>query len=376
MEEMLKNDRAWIEINSANLENNLKEINKIIPNGTKIMAIVKANAYGHGILEISKILSKIGIKDFAVATLSEGIKLRQNNIDGNILILGYTDFKDLKYAIRYNLMQTIVDYDYAQKINKLEMNGKLKAHIKINTGMNRIGESYKNTGNIIEMYNMKNLQIEGIYSHLCVSESTQKEDIEFTKEQIERFSNCIKRIKEAGYEPGKTHIQNSYGILNYPEIQCDYVRPGIILYGAKCDNKTIAKTKINLKQVLSLKARVTSVKIIEKGETVSYGRTFTANTNRTIATVSIGYADGYPRNLSGKKAKVLINGKYAEIIGRICMDQLVIDVTGISKVSQGDIVTLIGEEHEITIEEISEKAETITNELISRLGERLEKIII
>lgn len=374
MEEMLKNDRAWIEINSANLEKNVKEINKIIPNGAKIMAIVKANAYGHGIVEISKILSKIGIKDFAVATLSEGIKLRQNNIDGNILILGYTDFKDLKYAIRYNLMQTIVDYDYAKKINKLPMNGKLKAHIKINTGMNRIGESYKNIGNIIEMYSMKNLQIEGIYSHLCVSESTQKEDIEFTKEQIKHFNNCIKQIKEAGYEPGKTHIQNSYGILNYPEIQCDYVRPGIILYGSKCDNKTI--TKINLKQVLSLKARVTSVKIIEKGETVSYGRTFTANTNRKIATVSIGYADGYPRNLSGKKAKVLINGKYAEIIGRICMDQLVIDVTDISEVNQGDIVTLIGEEPEITIEEISEKAETITNELLSRLGERLEKIII
>lgn len=374
--ESIKKDRAWVEINLSNLENNINEIKKIIPDTCKIMAIVKANGYGHGMINISKKLNDIGIEDFAVATLEEGITLRENNIKGNILILGYTDFNDLEYVIKYDLIQTIVDYEYASKINELNLSNKLKAHIKINTGMNRIGESYKNVGNIAKIYKMKNIEVLGIYSHLCVADSIKDDDLEFTDKQINNFYKCIDEIKALGYNVGKIHLQASYCILNYPNLKCDYVRPGIIMYGLYSDKFSITKIQPNIKPVLSLKARITSVKQINTGDSVGYGRTFISDTNRKIASIAIGYADGYPRSLSGKHTKVLINNEYAEIVGRICMDQLMIDVTNIPNVKQGDIVTLIGEEKEISAEEISDKADTITNELLCRLGNRLPRIEI
>ena len=376
MEEDIKQDRAWIEINLENLENNINEIKKIINEKCKIMAVVKANAYGHGMINIATKLNEIGIRDFAVATLSEAIELRKNNIEGNILILGYTDLKDIEYVIKYDLMQTIVDYEYAKRIDQIELESKIKVHIKINTGMNRIGTSYNEIDKITEMYNMKNLKVLGIFSHFCVADRTKKEDIQFTKKQIDNFLNCINQIKERGYSTGKIHIQSSYGILNYPDIECDYVRPGIIMYGNYSSKEDKTKIIPNIRPVLSLKARITTIKEIEKGESVSYGRTYIAKGAKKIATVCIGYADGYPRNLSNKNIKVLVNDEYAEIIGRICMDQLVIDVSNINNIKQGDIVTLIGEETEISAEEISNKADTITNELLCRLGDRLERINI
>ncbi len=373
-EELTKQNRAWLEINLDNLEHNVNQIKSIIPDKCKIMAIVKANAYGHGMIEIAKKLNEIGVQDFAVATLSEGINLRKNNIKGNILILGYTDLKDVEYIIKYDLIQTIVDYEYAKKIEKMKLEDKLKVHIKINTGMNRIGESYKNIDNLIKTYQIKNIEILGTYSHLCVADSLKSDDVEFTNEQINNFFECIDKIKSLGYDTGKIHIQASYGILNYPELNCDFVRPGIIMYGIY--NEDEPKTRLNLKPVLTLKARITSVKEIEEDESVSYGRTFIAKTKKRIATVCIGYADGYPRNLGNKDVQVMVNGQFAEIIGRICMDQLIIDVSQIKEIHQGDIVTLMGEQKEISAETIANKADTITNELLSRLGSRLGRTTI
>ena len=375
MEKDLKQNRAWIEINLDNLENNITQIKNIIPTQTKIMAVVKANAYGHGMTEISKKLNQVGVTDFAVATLEEGIILREAGIKGNILILGYTNFNNIDYLLKYNLIQTIVDYEYAKRISQMDLKGKLKVHIKINTGMNRIGESYKNIDKLIEIYQMKNLEILGTYSHLCVSDSLKEDDKLFTNKQITNFFETIKTLQNLGYDTGKIHIQASYGILNYPELNCDYVRPGIIMYGVYSDEYENTKTKVNLKPVLSLKARITSIKEITQGESVSYGRIFKADKTMQIATVGIGYADGYPRNLSGKNAKVLVNGNYVNIIGRICMDQLVIDVSNLTKIEDGDIVTLIGEEKQIKAEVVAQNSGTITNELLSRLGKRLPIII-
>ena len=287
--------------------------------------------------------------------------------------LGYTDIDDIKYVQKYDLIQTIIDYDYAEKINNVKLEKKLKVHVKINTGMNRIGESYTNIGKLIKIYQMDNLEILGTFTHLCSSDSLDESDIEFTKKQIENFYKCTENIKSLGYDIGKIHIQASYGILNYPELKCDYVRPGIIMYGAFSSKNDKTKINIDLKPALSLKARVTSVKQIDAGQTVSYGRTFKANKTMKIATVSIGYADGYPRNLSNKQAEVLVNNEYATIIGRICMDQLVIDVTNITNVKQGDIVTLIGDEPEISVENIAELSGTITNEILCRIGARIER---
>ena len=375
MEKDLKQNRAWIEINLDNLENNITQIKNIIPTQTKIMAVVKANAYGHGMTEISKKLNQVGVTDFAVATLEEGIILREAGIKGNILILGYTNFNNIDYLLKYNLIQTIVDYEYAKRINQMDLKEKLKVHIKINTGMNRIGESYKNIDKLIDIYQMQNLEILGTYSHLCVSDSLKEDDKLFTNKQITNFFETIKTLQNLGYDTGKIHIQASYGILNYPELNCDYVRPGIIMYGVYSDEYENTKTKVNLKPVLSLKARITSIKEITQGESVSYGRIFKADKTMQIATVGIGYADGYPRNLSGKNAKVLVNGNYVNIIGRICMDQLVIDVSNLTKIEDGDIVTLIGEEKQIKAEVVAQNSGTITNELLSRLGKRLPIII-
>ena len=364
---------AWIEINLENLENNIKEIQKIIPEKTKIMAVVKANAYGHGLVLISKKLNEIGIFNFAVSSLKEGIELRENGILGNILILGFTDYKNLEDVIKYDLIQTIIDYDYAKRIEKLDLSQKLKVHLKINTGMNRIGENYQNIEKIKEIFAIKNIEILGLFTHLSVSDSSNLEDINFTKRQINNFFQVVNGLKSIGYSNFSSHIQSSYGILNYSELNLDYVRIGIIMYGVHSEKNIKTKVNINLKPVLTLKAKISSIHELDVNESISYGRTYITTSKIKVATVSIGYADGYPRSLSSKGI-VLVNGKRRPILGRICMDQLIIDVTNMS-IQVGDIVTLIGEDQDIKAEEISYLANTISNELLSRLGNRLERII-
>lgn len=364
---------AWIEINLENLEHNIKEIQKIISKKTKIMAVVKANAYGHGLVLISKKLNEIGIFNFAVSSLKEGIELRENGILGNILILGFTDYKNLEDVIKYDLIQTIIDYDYAKRIEKLDLSQKLKVHLKINTGMNRIGENYQNIEKIKEIFAIKNIEILGLFTHLSVSDSSNLEDINFTKRQINNFFQVVNGIKSIGYSNFSSHIQSSYGILNYPELNLDYVRIGIIMYGVHSEKNIKTKVNINLKPVLTLKAKISSIHELDVNESISYGRTYITTSKIKVATVSIGYADGYPRSLSSKGI-VLVNGKRRPILGRICMDQLIIDVTNMS-IQVGDIVTLIGEDQDIKAEDVSYLANTISNELLSRLGNRLDRII-
>ena len=377
MQSSLVTSRAWIEINLAHLEDNVRAIQKRISFPTQIMAVVKADAYGHGSIEIAKHLNKLGIQDFAVATLEEGMALRENHIKGNILILGYTNIQNLRLVVENDLMQTVVDKEYASRLLHVPLKKKLKEHLKINTGMNRLGISYQDMDFIKEMYKKKEIDVVGMYSHFCVADSKKEEDIAFSNLQKERFDALIKTLKESGYQLGKIHIQSSYGILNYNENnEYNYVRPGIILYGLHSGQDVYVKKQILLKPVLSLKARITSIKEIEEYEAVSYGRTYIASKKEKIATVSIGYADGYPRSLSNKGVKVVVNNQYAEVIGRICMDQLMINVTNISEIKVGDIVTLIGSIPEITAEEVAEKIETNTNELLSRLGSRLHKVYV
>lgn len=373
MNKNLIKNRAWIEVDLNNIENNINEIRKIIHKNTKIMAVVKANAYGHGEVEVSKKLNEIGILDFAVATLDEGIILRKAGIKGSILILGYTDIQNIKIVQKYDLIQTIVDFEYAKEVEKLNLDKKLNVHIKINTGMNRLGESYKNIDNLIKIYNMKNLNILGTFTHLCVSDSLFEDNIKFTKKQIDNFFKAIDTLKLNNINVKKIHIQASYGIINYNDLECDYVRPGIIMYGvySTLQDKKSCKIKLNLKPALKLKSKIVSIRNIQKGESVGYGRAFIAKKDMKIATVSIGYADGYPRSLSSKDVYVLVNDKFAKIIGRICMDQMIVDVSNITNIEVGDIVTLLDDIEEISAENISNLSGSISNELLSRLGSRL-----
>lgn len=370
-------ERSWIEINTKNLEYNINQIKQIIPKTTQIMAVVKANAYGHDSIIISKKLQEIGINDFAVATLPEAITLRENNITGNILILGYTEPEELQTAINNNIMQTIVDNDYAKSVLKANLQGKLKCHVKINTGMNRIGEFYDNFESLSEIYQNPALQIEGTFTHLCVSDSDKIEDINFTKEQINRFDKAIEFIKNQGLNPGKLHTQASYGTINYTNCKYDYVRMGILMYGINASYDCYNKYNVDFKPVMAVKSKVTSIKYINSEETVSYGRTFKADNKIKIASVGIGYADGVPRALSNILIVKINNKKYHQI-GRICMDQLMVEINDENPIAVGDEVILIdpNESKDLTLEDWAKLTNTITDEIICQFTTRLKRIEI
>lgn len=370
-------DRAWAEISLPNLRHNVDVLRKSLPEDCKIMAVVKANAYGHGAGEISAHLNSIGINSFAVATADEAIRLRKQGIRGEILILGYTSPARAQELFRYHLSQTVADAQHAWELNRY---GKpLRVHVKVNTGMNRLGESSANIKELISVFRCRNLRITGIFTHLCVSDSVEESDITFTNQQIENFYQLICQLREERLPIPPTHIQSSYGVLNYPELRCGYARIGIALYGVLSTPNTNTKLTPELKPVLALKSRVALVRTVSADESVGYGRAFKARAKTKIAVITIGYADGFPRSLSQGKGYALIGGCRAPIIGIICMDQMMADVTEIPEVNRGDIVTLIGKDgfEEITAEQAADQAGTITNELLSRLNAcRLERVFL
>lgn len=364
-------DRAWIELNLDNLSHNVRQLNRAMPSGCQLMAVVKAEAYGHSAFQIATHLQKIGVKAFAVATIDEGINLRHYGITSKILVLGYTCPSRAKEMQRYDLMQTLIDYDYALALEQQGVD--VKAHIKIDTGMHRLGYDAADFGKVSNTFGLQHIHVEGIYTHLCVADSLNDDDVNFTKCQIASFRQLLHTLTVMGIQLPKIHMQSSYGLLNYPGLDCDYVRMGIALYGVYSSPNDQTKLRLDLRPVLSLKSRVALVKSVPKGESVGYGRAFTADRDTEIAIAPIGYADGIPRSLSCGKGSVLINGQKAPIVGRICMDQLAVDVTDISGTQTGTIVTLIGKDgnNEITAAQMAANAGTITNEILSRLGQRL-----
>ena len=369
-------DRAWAEINMASLRHNVKVLQEALPAGCGIMAVVKANAYGHGDAEVSAYLNRMGVNAFAVATVDEGIRLRRRGIKGEILILGYTPAARAPELFHYRLSQTVADAGHARELNRF---GKpIRVHIKVDTGMHRLGEDCRHVFEIALIFGCRHLRIEGIFTHLSVPDSMKETDVAFTNRQIQSFYELLDKLRADHIQIPKTHIQSSYGVMNYPELRCGYARIGIALYGVLSTPDARVKCPLDLRPVLSLKSRVALVRTIKPGESVGYGREFVAREETKIAVISIGYADGFPRRLSAGKCHVLIGGRCAPVIGRICMDQLVADVTGLPDVKRGDVVTLIGKDGavEITAEQAAANAGTITNELLSRLSGRLERVFL
>lgn len=367
--------RAYIEINLENLEHNVEVLNRAMPPGCELMAVVKAEAYGHGMDAVAVHLDKIGVRAFAAATIEEGIRLRRCGIRGEILILGYTAPARAKELQKYNLTQTLIDYDYACRLN--EQGCHVRAHIKIDTGMHRLGfDADFDIEKVLGVFEMEHLIINGIYTHLCVADSLMEEDVCFTRQQIAVFYGILKRLKKEGIRVPKIHIQSSYGLLNYPELKCSYVRAGIALYGVLSAPNTRTKLQLDLRPVLALKAKVILLRFVCEGESVGYGRTFTADRDSVIAILPVGYADGFPRSLSGRGCCVLINGNRAPVVGRLCMDQLAVDVTDIPDIAVGMTATLIGADggEEIAAPAVARDADSITNELLSRMGSRLGRV--
>lgn len=368
--------RAWIELDKTNLYKNVDTLRQLLPAGCELMPAVKANAYGHGAVLISKALADRGIKSYCVASIIEGIELRKNGITGEILILGYTHPDHFPLLRKYRLIQTVVDYSYAMQLNSYGK--KISVHLKIDTGMHRLGERPEQIDKICKIFDLKNLVIEGVYTHLCVSDGTSIADRDFTHKQAASFKKVLKVLDKRGLEYHKAHLLASYGLLNYSDFSGDYARVGIALYGVLSNRQDEAICSVSLSPVLSIKARISIVKELFQGEGAGYGLHFVAEENKKIAVLSIGYADGIPRGLSCGVGNVLINGFFAPIIGNICMDQTLVDITNIPNVKQGDIAVIIGKSgnKEITVYDLAEQTGTITNELLSRLGSRLERNLL
>ena len=367
---------VWVEINLDNIINNIKEIKKNI-NGKEIIAVVKANAYGHGAIDVAPILIENGADKLAVAMLGEALELRESGIKAPILILGYTDVSFADMIINNNIEQTVYSLEYAKELSKkAEALGKTaKIHIAVDTGMGRIGflPNKKSIEEVVEISKLNNLNITGVFTHFS---NADEEDKSYAHEQIEKFDFFIKGSEERGVNLGIKHISNSASIIDIEDEHYDAIRPGIILYGYY-PSDYVNKDKLKLMPALSLKCQVIHVKELSKGEYIGYGRTFMTERNSIIATLPIGYADGYIRGLH-EKAHVIINGKLAPIVGRICMDQCMIDVTDIGPVKVGDEVILLGEKNGLKIDadDMAKMLDTINYEILCMIGRRVPRAYI
>lgn len=375
---MLKDyHRSWLEIDYHAIQHNVQEVQKLV-GSTKIMGIVKADAYGHGLVECTQALRDCGVDYFGVACLDEAIQLREAGIDANILILGYTHPDQFVYLVTYNLVQSLCSYEFAQALNQFarKMRTKVRAHLKLDTGMNRTGMLYqdavKEFAQVKDCYRMEHLLVEGIFSHFPVSDDLQQEATSFTQHQIELFNECVNKLRDEGIDVGLRHIQNSYGILNYQDLGMDYCRPGLLYMGVTSDSSIAIKSQPDFIPILRWKANVSVVKTIQAGMSVSYGRHFIAQKPTKIATLSVGYADGLPRALSNLGIQVLVHGRACPIVGNICMDQCMVDVSAVKSVHQGDEVTIVGPG--MPVDRLSQALHTINNETLCRLAARLPRL--
>lgn len=368
--------RAWIELDRAALQHNVDALRALLPTGCELMPAVKTNAYGHGAVLISRELNRLGVKAFCVATIQEGAALRRNGVTGTILVLGYTHPGDFPLLRRHNLTQTVMDLSYAKVLE--QYGKKLSVHVKIDTGMRRLGERSDKIEEIIEIFRCKNLKIEGVYTHLCVADEASCEGIAFTHAQAKAFYDVLAELRRQGFSCFRKHIVSSDGLLYYPELAENYARVGIALYGVLSTRADRERCGISLEPVLSIKARIALVKDVFAGEAVGYGLQFVAPQDTKIAVVAIGYGDGIPRSLSCGVGSVLVHGMKAPIVGRVCMDQMLVDISGIPNVQPDDIAVIVGRSgrERITACDLAEQDGTIANEILSRLGERLERVLL
>ena len=380
---LTSSSRCWAEIDTAKIAHNVEEIRKMIPKQTKIMGIVKANAYGHGDVRIAHELIHCGVDFFGVSSVDEALHLREAGIETAILILGYTPPVHFHYLHEYHIIQTLLSKEYAQMLSDYAKahDVMIHAHVKVDTGMSRLGVQCKDEcwdiEDVISLYHLDHIQTEGIFSHFSVSDELKREeDIAFTKHQIELYDRVLSELREKGIHPGITHLQNSYGIINYPDLHYDYVRPGLLHLGVGSDDTLETIQHPNLLPIMTWKANISYVREIEKGCSVSYGRHYLAPKRMRVATVSCGYADGYPRIVSNTGKEVLVHGQRAKIIGNVCMDQMMIDVSNIENVKAGDEVVLFGYDHDVllSVDELSRSAHTINNETLCLITTRVPRI--
>jgi alanine racemase len=355
---------TWVEVNLDAIAQNVRNIKKLIGEKKELMAVVKGNAYGHDILEISSIVLKNGATRLAVACLEEGIFLRKAGITVPILVLGLTLEQQVELLVSYNINPTVCNYKTMEKLSKFAVkeDKTVKVHIKVDTGMGRIGIFPNHVLDFVRKVKIfKNIEIEGIFTHFSVADEKDKT---YTEAQFKKFMEVLTILEKEGIKIPIKHVGNSATLLDFPHMWLDLVRTGISIYGLY--PSTEVQKIIKLIPAHSFKTRIIFLKELPAGECISYGRTYTTTKRRTkIASLPVGYADGYNRLLSNQ-GEVLVRGRRFLIIGRVCMDQTMIDVTNLPQVEIGDEVVLWGRQgqEEITVEEIAEKIGTINYEII------------
>jgi alanine racemase len=361
--------KIWVNIDLRALSENLKKVRKFVGNSVKIAAILKQSAYGHGLIPIARRLYQEGINCFGVGSINEAIQLREDGYRGQILLLSVVSKELAPFFIRFGITPTVVEQDFAQELNRQAAKIKkiIPVHVKVDTGMGRLGFYPGQIHSFAEkLKNFDFISLEGIYTHFPVADT----NFSFTQQQLKIFKDLIKKLKEKNINFKYYHSANSLGVVNYPNSYLNMVRPGLILYGVKSHQDL----KIELEPVLSFKAKIIFIKEVPQGGTVGYGADFVAKSNRRIATVSVGYADGYPWALSNK-SKVLIKGKLFNIAGRVCMDHIMVDLGNDKEVKKEDTVTLIGKEKDkkITAEDLADWAQTIPYEIVTCISKEIPR---
>lgn len=369
---LMTHRHTWAEVDLDAIRYNFAQAKKLVGKNTSLLIVVKGNAYGHGILEVSRTLKDIGVNFLGVATLDEAIFLREKGINTPILILGSVLQHELEPAIENNITLTLCHIELAKAIDKIasKLNKIARVHIKVDTGMGRIGVWHEEAFDFVnEVVKFTNIFVEGIYTHFSVA----GRDKFFTTYQIDSFLSLLEKLESSGIEIPLRHASNSIATVSLKKAHLNLVRPGIIIYGMY-PKKSFSR-RLNLKPALSLKTRIVFLKKTPAGRSISYGRTYITQKPTVIATLPIGYADGYGRILSNK-AKVLVKGQRAPVVGKVTMDQTMIDVGHIEGVTLGDEVVLIGKQGdgEIRCEELSRIAGTIPYEIVCSITNRVPRI--
>lgn len=370
---MIEYDRVKAIINLNSIRNNIINLKKCVPNGTRTMLVVKADGYGHGAEEIIRYTDDLS-DAYGVAIIDEAVTLREKGINKMILVLSYTPKEYLGVAVQYGISQAVTDYETAKYMSDAatDLNMKAKIHIKLDTGMGRLGFSCDDAGmkEIIRISKLPNIVFEGCFTHFSKAD---EKDMAYTRLQFDKYMCFVKKLSDAGISFQIKHVCNSAAVIQYPEAALDMVRLGISIYGLY-PSEDIKKDSVELEPAMSIESQISYVKKVPKGSLISYGGTYETSRDSIIATVPVGYADGYPRALSNI-GRVLINGKSAPVAGRICMDQFMVDVTGIPDVKKGDRVILLGKSGNevISAEELSEPANSFNYEFVCGVGKRVPR---
>ncbi|HCQ6076160.1 alanine racemase [Clostridioides difficile] len=362
---------TWAEINLDNLRFNLNNIKNLLEEDIKICGVIKADAYGHGAVEVAKLLEKEKVDYLAVARTAEGIELRQNGITLPILNLGYTPDEAFEDSIKNKITMTVYSLETAQKINEIakSLGEKACVHVKIDSGMTRIGfqPNEESVQEIIELNKLEYIDLEGMFTHFATADEVSKE---YTYKQANNYKFMSDKLDEAGVKIAIKHVSNSAAIMDCPDLRLNMVRAGIILYG-HYPSDDVFKDRLELRPALKLKSKIGHIKQVEPGVGVSYGLKYTTTGKETIATVPIGYADGFTR--IQKNPKVLIKGEVFDVVGRICMDQIMVRIDKDIDIKVGDEVILFGE-GEVTAERIAKDLGTINYEVLCMISRRVDRV--